>query len=96
MKNKDLEIKEEKEIKNEMKEAIENGDSDGFVAAQAKMAKQIEEKILEEAKEVQNEDLHDKNVMKERGLNPLTAEEREYYNEVIGGEGFAGTGGRPG
>ena len=91
MKNKDLEIKEEKEIKNEMKEAIENGDSDGFVAAQAKMAKQIEEKILEEAKEVQNEDLHDKNVMKERGLNPLTAEEREYYNEVIGGEGFAGT-----
>ena len=29
--------------------------------------------------------------MVKRGLNPLTKEERQFYNEVIGGEGFSGT-----
>lgn len=91
LKNKDLEKKDELEIKNEMKEAIENGDSDGFVAAQTALAKKIEERVLEEAKNARNEDWHDQRVMEQRNLNPLTAEEREYYNEVIDGAGFAGT-----
>ena len=94
MKNPDLNEKKFTEIKDEMKTAIENGESDDFVAAQAKLAKEIENKILEEAKEFTNQTINEKNneaVMTERGLNPLTVEEREYYNEVIDGEGFAGT-----
>ncbi|KXS45594.1 MAG: major capsid protein [Candidatus Frackibacter sp. T328-2] len=91
LKNKDLEKKDELEIKNSMKEAIESGDSEAFVVAQTALAKSIEERVLEEAKDARNEDWHDQRVMEKRNLNPLTAEEREYYNEVIGGAGFAGT-----
>lgn len=90
MDNKDLRQKDELELKNQIKNAIENGDSDAFVEAQIALAKSIETKILEEAKRV-NDDLSDQAVMAKRGLNPLTKEERQFYNEVIGGEGFSGT-----
>lgn len=90
MDNKDLQQKDELELKNQMKNAIESGDSDAFVEAQIALAKSIETKILEEAKRV-NDDLSDQAVMAKRGLNPLTKEERQFYNEVIGGEGFSGT-----
>ena len=93
MKNPDLNKKDEIEIKNEMKEAIENGDSEAFVAAQTALAKKVEERVLQEAKDAKNQGIlneMDKEIMADRGL-ALTAEEREYYNEVINGEGFAGT-----
>lgn len=93
MKNKDLDNKKFNEIKTEMKEAIENGESEEFVAAQAKMAKEIENNILEEAKDVTNNLINsqnDQNVMTQRGLNPLTVDEREFYNEVITAGGFEG------
>lgn len=90
MDNKDLRQKDELELKNQIKNAIENGDSDAFVEAQIALAKSIETKILEEAKRV-NDDLSDQAVMVKRGLNPLTKEERQFYNEVIGGDGFSGT-----
>jgi len=93
MKNKDLKNKEELEIKSDMKEAIESGDSEAFVEAQTALAKSVEERILEEAKNAKNEGLLselDKEIMAARGLD-LTAEEREFYNEVIDGDGFDGT-----
>ena len=90
MDNKDFRQKDELELKNQIKNAIENGDSDAFVEAQIALAKSIETKILEEAKRV-NDDLSDQAVMVKRGLNPLTKEERQFYNEVIGGDGFSGT-----
>lgn len=93
MKNKDLDNKKFNEIKDEMKEAIENGESEDFVAAQTKMAKEIESRILEEAKDAANSLVNTQNdqaVMTQRGLNPLTAEEREFYNEVITTGGFEG------
>jgi hypothetical protein len=93
MENKDLKNKEELEIKNDMKEAIEEGDSEAFVAAQTALAKKIENRVLEEAKNAKQEGILsdlDKEIMANRGLD-LTAEEREYYNEVIDGAGFAGT-----
>ena len=61
MKNPDLNEKKFTEIKDEMKTAIENGESDDFVAAQAKLAKEIENKILEEAKEFTNQTINEKN-----------------------------------
>ena len=102
MDNKDLKVKNDEkmqaEIKVNMKEAIESGDSEAFAEAQVAMAKQIEAKILDEAKNSakgivdQNIiDQADQAAMTSRGLNPLTAEEKKYYNEVIGTEGFAGT-----
>ena len=90
MKNLDLE-KTDIELQTQLKTAIESGDSEAFVKAQTEMAKAIENRILKEAKQAMNDDLNDQTVLSKRGLNPLTKEEREYYNEVIGSAGFAGT-----
>lgn len=90
MRNLDLDQKNDVELQEQLKNAIENGDSDEFVKVQVAMAKSIEAKILQEAQQARNEDLNDQAVMTQRGLNPLTSEEREYYNEVIGAGGFAG------
>ena len=91
MENKDLEIRNEAELKEKIKNAIESGDSEAFAKVQVQMAKEIENRILKDAKESRNQDINDQAVMINRGLNPLTAEETKYYNEVIGSEGFAGT-----
>lgn len=82
--------KTETELQQEIKEAIESGDSDAFAKAQIEMAKVVEARILKEARSALNNDLNDQNVMAKRGLNPLTADERKYYMEVIGAGGFAG------
>lgn len=88
--NPDIAQQEELEIQNRMKEAIENGNSEEFVKAQIELAKGIEARVLQEAMQARNDDLNDTSVMVSRGLNPLTAEEKTYYNEVIGAGGFAG------
>lgn len=91
MVNKDLAVQNELELKEKIKNAIESGDSEAFAKVQVEIAKGIEAKILQEAKNAVNEDLNDNAVMVKRGLNPLTTEEKAYYNEVIGGGGFSGT-----
>jgi hypothetical protein len=83
-------VKTDVEIQAEMKAAIESGDSEAFIAAQTALAKNIESRILQDAKQAINEDLSDQAVMIKRGLNPLTKAETDYYSEVIGAGGFAG------
>lgn len=90
MKNEELEAKTQTELQENLKNAIESGDSEAFVKAQVAMAKNIEARILQEAKRAKNQNTDDTAVMIQRGLQPLTAEEKTYYNEVIGSEGFAG------
>lgn len=94
MQNKDFEIQEEIELQTELKTAIESGDSDQFAAVQIKLAKKIEARVLEAAKAATKEAAEgssDQAILTSRGLNALTTEELKFYNEVIGGEGFAGT-----
>ena len=91
MRNKDLSVLNEAKIKNKMKKAIEGGDSEAFAEAQASMAKEIEIRILQEAKNLMGVGVNDESVLSGRGFRPLTSEETKYYNEVIGTEGFAGT-----
>lgn len=79
------------DIQNSISAAIEKGDSDAMASGFMNLAKEIENKILTEAKEAVNDNLLDREVMNKRGLNALTAEETKYYNEVIEGNGFAGT-----
>ena len=90
LKNPDADRGIELEMQEKIKAAIESADSDAFAKVQMEMAKHIENRILEEAKSLRNEDLNDNAVMIQRGLNPLTRDEKEYYNEVIGAGGFAG------
>lgn len=90
MNNKDFNNKDFTELQNKMKNAIEEGDSESFAKVQIEMANKIQEDILNEAKNTIHEDLNDSSVLSKRGLNPLTAKETKYYNEVIGAEGFDG------
>lgn len=78
------------EIQEKIKNAIENGDVEAFAAAQMVLAQNIEERILNEAKSLKFDEINNQSVMIHRGLNPLTTEEKTYYNEVIGAGGFAG------
>ena len=94
MQNKDFENQEEIALQTELKTAIESGDSDQFAAVQIKLAKKIEARVLEAAKAATKEAAEgssDQAILTSRGLNALTTEELKFYNEVIGGEGFAGT-----
>jgi hypothetical protein len=91
MKNKDLDLKNELELKEKIKAAIESGDSEAFAKVQIEFAKGIEARILQESKDAISEDINDNAVMVKRGLNPLTAEEKTYYNEVITGASFGGS-----
>lgn len=90
MKNLDVKNQADLEIQNRIKNAIESGDSEEFAKVQIEVAKNIEKTILQEARQAINEDINDTRVMERRGLQPLTKDETEYYNEVIEGEGFAG------
>lgn len=85
---KNLDLDKNTEIKNMLKEAVESGDSEKFAEAQLIFAKEIQDKILEEAKFVNDESM-DERAMAERGLRPLTAAEKKYYNEVIMNASFS-------
>ncbi len=89
MRKQDLDLNEI-EIKNQLKDAIESGDSEKFAKVQIEIAQGIKTQILQEAQQARNEDLNDQAVMMKRGLQPLTTQELKYYNEVIGTGGFAG------
>jgi len=91
MKNLDFEIKNEIEIKNKLKDAIESNDSELFAQVQMDLAKGIEARVLAQAKASAHEDINDSVVMTKRGLSPLTVAEKTYYNEVITGAGFGGS-----
>lgn len=90
MKNPDLEKEYENQMKVDMKNAIESGDSEKFASVQVEFAKAIEARILNEAKMAMNDSLNDQHVLAQRGLAPLTHAENQYYNEVITSGGFTG------
>lgn len=90
MKNLDILKQEELDLEEELKVAIESGDSEEFAKAQIKVAKGIGAKLMQDAENSRLEDENDNAVMIKRGLHPLTSEEKKYYNEVIGAEGFSG------
>jgi len=90
MRNSDFENERYVKLQEDMKNAIEEGDFDSFAKVQIEMANKIQDDILKEAKNAIHEDFTNTSVLASRGLNPLTAEEAKYYNEVIGGAGFDG------
>ena len=88
--NPDLKNKVSIETQETIKNALESGDTKELSEAIVKMAGDIENNILEEARASINENLNDNAILNKRGLNTLTAEETKYYNEVISKGGFKG------
>lgn len=77
----------------EIKNAIESGDSQEFADVVVKNIiannKYIQDKLINEAKTFSIENA-DATVLAQRGFQPLTAEERRYYNEVKDKHSFDG------
>ena len=79
--------------KQEIKNALESGDSETFANVIVKNIiannEQIQNSLIEEAKSFSVENA-DAAVLAQRGFKPLTAEERRYYNEVKDKHSFDG------
>lgn len=84
----DSKEKQRNEVKNKMTNALKQNDKEKYVEAQTELAEMIQNDLLKEAKATITADLTHENIMIARGLNPLTTEEKKYYNEVITAEGF--------
>lgn len=81
MKNKDVLAMEKAKIVEKMNEAIKNDDAKAFTEAFTELCQKIEDNVLEQAREMMNE--QDVNILAQRGVRQLTSKEREYYEKVI-------------
>nr|WP_188942892.1 phage major capsid protein [Virgibacillus kapii] len=81
---------QQNELKQDIVNAIESGDSEATAKALTAMAEGIQNEILQEAQTIVNDNMTDSRVLAERGIHSLTKEEKTYYNEVIEGKGFVG------
>lgn len=79
--------------KTEIKNALESGDADKFSEAIVKNIiannEVVQERLIDEAKTFNVENA-DASVLAQRGFQPLTAEERKFYNEVKDKHSFEG------
>lgn len=81
MKNKDFIALKRAEILNKMNAAVAANDSEKFSEAFMELCQEIEQNVLEQAKELVNQ--NDANVLAQRGVRQLTSTEKEYYEKVI-------------
>lgn len=88
--NLDRKTKNEAEMKESLLQAMNSGDEKELAEALTAFANNIQQNILNEARAAMNEDLTDRQVMQNRGLQVLTKEELSFYNEVIDGQSFDG------
>lgn len=81
MKNRDFIALKRGEILNKMNAAVAANDSEAFTEAFMELCQEIEQNVLEQAKELVNQ--NDMNVLAQRGVRQLTSAEREYYEKII-------------
>ena len=81
MKNKDILAMEKAKIVEKMNQAIKDDDAKMFSEAFMELCQRIEENVLEQAREMMNE--QDVTILAQRGVRQLTSKEREYYEKVI-------------
>ena len=81
MKNKDILAMEKAKIVEKMNQAIKDDDAKMFSEAFTELCQKIEENVLEQAREMMNE--QDVTILAQRGVRQLTYKEREYYEKVI-------------
>lgn len=81
MKNRDFIALKRGEILNKMNAAVAANDAEAFTEVFLELCQDIEQNVLEEAKELMNQ--NDVNVLAQRGVRQLTSVEKEYYEKVI-------------
>jgi len=93
MVNLDIKNKELAEYQNKFIEALQGDDVNAVAKAQVEMMECIQNQILNEAKafsKIQADEVDTSAALVARGLKPLTAKEKKYYNAVIANGGFEG------
>ena len=81
MKNKDVLAMEKAKIVEKMNQAIKDDDAKAFSEAFTELCQKIEENVLEQARELLQE--QDTTILAQRGVRQLTSKEKEYYEKVI-------------
>ncbi|MCM1217227.1 MAG: phage major capsid protein [Lachnospiraceae bacterium] len=83
MKSKDLKELTREELAQKFNSALESGDAAQVAQAFADMAENIQQEVLESAKDAAAVEQMDAAALAARGLRQLTSEERKYYEAVI-------------
>ena len=81
MKNKDFAALKRTEILNRMNAAVAENDSEAFSKAYLELCQDIEENVLEQAKELVNQS--DMNVLAQRGVTSAHKRQKEKYYEKV-------------
>lgn len=79
--NPDLEDRTKEEFRDEIKQALEKGDTEKFSQAFTNYMSNIEQSVIREAKGVIAID--DSNILQTRGARQLTSKEKEFYQKTI-------------
>lgn len=90
--NKNLDTKKivTDEMRQNLVNALEGGETDAFTQELVNMAEHIQQEIINEAEQVMENMNNDATALSQRGITQLTTEEQQYYNQVIDKEGFDG------
>lgn len=83
MKSKDVKEMTKEKLAQAFNEALKSGDAGQVAQAFADMAENIQQEVLERAKDAAAVEQMDAAAMAARGLRQLTSEERKYYEAVI-------------
>jgi hypothetical protein len=89
MKNLDNQVTEA-QLRTNLHEAFVSGDEGNIADAMLALSEYIQSGLLEEARNAARGEANDYAAMTARGIQPLTAAETKYYNEVISNRGFVG------
>lgn len=81
MKNKDSIKHEKMDILQRISDSVKNGDDKGFLSAFTDLCDNIEQKVLQEAKDLTN--ISDATVLAQRGYPQLTSAEQKFYKSFI-------------
>ncbi|KPI46281.1 major capsid protein [Clostridioides difficile] len=76
------------ELRTNLMEAIKGNDEEKITTAFLRMAEDIQENLLKEARSIANVESVDRAILDKRGMPQLTSEERAYYSQVIEKRGF--------
>lgn len=83
MKNKDVKEMTRGKLAQQFNEALKSEDAEQIAQAFADMAEQIQQEVLEQAKDAADVEQMDAAVLAARGLRQLTSKEKKYYEAVI-------------
>ena len=79
----DLIKQENEKLSSKLANAVSGGDDKAAMEAMSEFAQSVSERILEEARAMNSEQMQDASILAARGLRVLTSKEIKYYNSLV-------------